>query len=94
MGIDVFKDEDEAELTQNIHVLQIELCLWGNLCAKEAKASQIRISRREDIQFHHFDQVHIHNSMPVVGHHAVEERGVVQWALCHSRPAGLCVHVK
>jgi hypothetical protein len=49
MGIDVFKDEDEAELTKNIHGLQIELCLWGNLCAKEAKASQIRISRREDI---------------------------------------------
>jgi hypothetical protein len=54
MGIDVFKDEDEAELTQNIHGRQIELCLWGNLCAKEAKAdSQIRISMREDIQINH-----------------------------------------
>jgi hypothetical protein len=49
---------------------------------------------REDIKINHFEQVHIHNSIPVVGHHAVEERGVVQWALCHSRPAGLCVHVK
>jgi hypothetical protein len=56
------------------------------------EGKNIRISITVD--FEDFNTGHVNNSERVLCHKRVKARGVVQWALRHNRPAGLCVHVK